>query len=62
MPKKTKSPAPGAGKTDMPVAKPVIAPKPAAPQKAAPLWAAKAGRGFAPVMKPLRLPGKGRGG
>ncbi|GEM_PF-3760007 len=56
MPKKSKSPAPGAGKTDMPVAKPVIAQKPSAH------WAAKAGRGFAPVTKPLRLPGKGRGG
>jgi hypothetical protein len=62
MPKKTKSPALGAGKSDMPVAKPVSAPKPAAIQKPGPQWAAKAGRGIAPVMKPLRLPGKGRGG
>ena len=31
-------------------------------RKPDPHWAGKQGRGFAPVQKPLRLPGKGRGG
>ncbi len=61
MPKKTATPAPGAGKS------PISAPpgKKALPNLApywAPHWAAKAGKGMAPAPKPLRLPGKGRGG
>ncbi len=56
MPKKTQTPVPGTGQKDATTTKPVIAQKPAAH------WAAKGGRGFAPVTKPLRLPGKGRGG
>lgn len=31
-------------------------------RKPDPHWGGKQGRGFAPVQKPLRLPGKGRGG
>lgn len=31
-------------------------------RKPDPQWVGKQGRGFAPVQKPLRLPGKGRGG
>lgn len=56
MPNKPKSSAPGAGKTDNDLRKPGDA------RKATPHWAAKSGRGLAPVLKPLRLPGKGRGG
>jgi hypothetical protein len=54
MPNKTTSSAPGAGKPDH-------APLPAG-KKATPHWAAKGGKGHAPVVKPLRLSGKGRGG
>ncbi len=59
MPKNTKSPATGAGKSDV-TANPAA--KPAAAAKPDPQWAGKQGRGFAPILKPLRLPGKGRGG
>jgi hypothetical protein len=54
MPNKTTPPAPGAGK-------PPHTPLPAG-KKATPHWAAKGGKGHAPALKPLRLPGKGRGG
>ena len=59
MPKKTIPPVPGTGRADTPAN---VAVKPAIPAKPAAHWAAKQGRGFAPVQKPLRLPGKGRGG
>jgi hypothetical protein len=50
MAKSPKSPAPGAG------------PKLLLNLKPGPKGPVKGGKGFAPVMKPLRLPGKGRGG
>jgi hypothetical protein len=54
MPNKTHPPAPGAGK-------PSHAPA-AAGKKSVPHWQGKGGKGAAPMPKPLRLPGKGRGG
>jgi hypothetical protein len=54
MPKKTVSPASFAGK-------PILAAL-SAGKKAQPFGTARGGKGPAPAPKPLRLPGKGRGG
>lgn len=76
MPKSSKSPVPGTGpltfsnivkgeghlppiQTAPSLGLPKTGPEARKPD---PHWAGKQGRGFAPVQKPLRLPGKGRGG